>query len=152
MRLILLLLALLITHSAISQDTIEHVNPTLNVRLTLLLAPFTPLVTLELRTIGNLTLQGESNFVNTHGVNVKYFLDNRMEGNCLFTGIAFVENEVLREDLARTYLPYVGYGYAHRFGEKNQWVFDNRIGMGRTTNADTNSIYRVIKSGLGRIF
>ncbi|MFN0048733.1 MAG: hypothetical protein ACKVOU_06395, partial [Cytophagales bacterium] len=106
----------------------------------------------EVRTIGNLTLQLETNFINTHGANLKYFIKNRMDGHYAFAGVALVENKLLREDKKITYLPYLGYGYAYRFGNRKEWTFDNRIGLGATTNADNDGIYPIIKTGIGRIF
>jgi hypothetical protein len=38
------------------------------------------------------------------------------------------------------------------WGNKNQWTFDSRIGLGRTLNADNNAIYPVLKTGIGRVF
>ncbi len=75
-----------------------------------------------------------------------------MDKDYIFAGTAFVQNVLLRVDKKSTYLPYLGYGYAHRFGSSRQWVFDSRIGLGATTNADKNGIYPVIKTGLGRTF
>lgn len=149
--LILSILLFINTHIVSSQ--VNMINyPTINIRASLLLFPTTPLITLEVRTFGNVTLQFESNFVNTHGINVKYFLKNRMNKSYVFSGIALVKNKLLRQDNKATLLPYAGYGYAYRFGRKLHWVFDNRIGVGPTINADTNSIYPVIKTGIGRIF
>jgi hypothetical protein len=68
MRLIAFLFCLLYFQKGFSQ-TGKAIQPTANVRLSFLLFPFTPLLTVEIRTIGNLTIQGESNFVNTHGAN-----------------------------------------------------------------------------------
>lgn len=135
-----------------SRQTEKEINPTVNVRLSFLLFPFTPLLTVEAKTTGNLTLQFETNFLNTHGVNLKYFIKSRMDGHYVFTGIALVENKLLRQDKKITFLPYAGYVYAYRFGNKKQWTFDNRIGIGATTNADRNSVYPIIKTGIGRIF
>ena len=151
MRRIILIAMLYCFHHGFSQSETEY-NPLVNVRCSFLLFPFSPLLTLEVRTIGNLTLQFESNFTNTHGVNLKYFIHNEMDGHYLFTGLALVENELLRENGQITYLPYAGYGFAHRFGKKKRWTFDNRIGIGHTTNADRNGIYPVIKTGVGRLF
>lgn len=151
MKAIVLVVSFLCFQNCFAQ-TEKEINPTANVRLSFLLFPFTPLLTVEVRTIGNLTLQLETNFVNTHGANLKYFIKNRMDGHYVFTGIALVENELLRQDKKTTFLPYAGYGYAYRFGNKKQWTFDNRIGIGATTNADRNSVYPVIKTGIGRIF
>lgn len=151
MKLLFVAISLFFVQNAYSQIESEN-NPLANVRLSFLLFPFTPLLTLEVRTIADFTLQVETNFVNTHGVNLKYFINNSMDGNYIFAGIAFVENELLREDKALTFLPYVGFGNAYRFGSSKQWIFDNRIGLGATTNADINSIYPVIKTGIGRIF
>ncbi len=124
-----------------------------NIRLSFLLFPFTPLLTLETRTFGNVTLQLETNFVNTHGFNLKYFIKERMDGNYVFFGTAFVKSEFLRKDLKITALPYIGYGYAYRFGKTKTWTFDNRIGIGTTTNADNNNgIYPIIKTGIGKVF
>jgi len=68
-----------------------------NVRLSFLLFPFTPLLTVEVRTFGNVTLQLETNFVNTHGANLKHFFKDRMDGHYVFVGSAFVENKLLRD-------------------------------------------------------
>jgi hypothetical protein len=151
MRLTAFLFSLLYFQNGFSQ-TEKAMQPTANIRGSFLLFPFTPLFTLEVRTIGNITLQAETNFVNTHGANLKYFIKDRMDGDYIFTGIALVENKLLRKDLKITFLPYIGYGYAYRFGNKKQWTFDNRIGIGATTNADRNSVCPVIKTGIGRIF
>lgn len=126
--------------------------PVATVRVSFLIFPFTPLLTVEVKTVGNMTLQFESNFVSTHGANLKYFMKHRMDGHYVFAGTALVKNKLLRSDGHITFLPYAGYGYAHRFGNHNTWTFDNRIGIGSTTNADRNAIYPVIKSGLGYIF
>lgn len=134
-----------------SQTAEPHI-PIANIRLSFLLFPFTPLLTAEVRTIGHLTLQFESNFTNTHGANLKYFINERMQEHYIFTGLAIVENKLLRKDKEKTFLPYAGYGYAYRFGERKRWTFDNRIGIGSTTNADNNGVYPIIKTGIGRIF
>jgi hypothetical protein len=49
-------------------------------------------------------------------------------------------------------LPYIGYGYAHRFGKNKDLIFDSRIGIGPTINADKNIIVPVLKTGIGKIF
>jgi hypothetical protein len=127
--------------------------PTANIRLSFLIfPPFTPLLTFEIRTFEKLTVQLETNFISTHGINLKYFMKERMNGHFIFVGLAFIENNFLRKDKKITFLPYAGYGYAYRFGSKNQWTFDNRIGIGATTNADDNSIYPIIKTGIGHVF
>jgi hypothetical protein len=151
MRLIFLFSALIYFQKGFSQ-TESEVRPTANVRLSFLLFPFTPLLTVEVKTFGNLTVQAETNFISTHGVNLKYFIKDTMDGDYVFTGVALVENKLLRADKKTTFLPYAGYGYAYRFGNKEQWIFDSRIGIGVTTNADKNSIYPVIKTGIGRVF
>lgn len=151
MKAIVLVVSFLCFQTCFAQTEKEN-NPTANVRLSFLLFPFTPLLTVEVRTIGNLTFQLETNFVNTHGANLKYYIKNRMDGHYVFTGVALVENKLLRQDKKITFLPYIGYGYAYRFGDKKQWTFDNRIGIGTTTNADRNSLYPVIKTGIGRLF
>lgn len=127
-------------------------NANFNARISFLLFPFTPLLTLEIRTLDKLTLQVETNFFNTHGVNLKYYLENRIDKHYLFSGLALVENRNLRRDLRINYLLYAGYGYVHRFGSKNKWIFDSRAGIGPTINADQNAVYPVIKTGIGRIF
>jgi hypothetical protein len=126
----------------------QNAEPFMNIRLSFLLFPFSPLMTLEVRTIGNLTLQGETNFVHTHGVNIKYYTTERMEKSYFFVGSAFVSNALLRSDKKPTTLLYAGYGYAQIF--KNNWTFDSRIGIGPTLNADKNSVYPVIKLGVGK--
>jgi hypothetical protein len=128
----------------------QNNEPFMNVRLSFLLFQFSPLLSLEVRTIGNLTVQGETNFTNTHGVNLKYYTTQRMGKSYLFVGSAFVSNAFLRKDKKPATLLYGGYGYAHIF--KNDWVFDSRLGIGPTINADTNSVYPVIKLGIGKRF
>jgi hypothetical protein len=151
MRPVFLLLLLFVFKSGFSQ-TEKELRSAANIRLSFLLFPFTPLLTLEVRAIENFTLQFESNFVNTHGANIKYFTTERMNGSYIFAGIALVENKLLREDGKTTFLPYAGWGYAHRFGKTMNWNFDNRFGIGAATNADVNGIYPIIKTGIGRVF
>lgn len=147
----LLVIFLICMKNAYSQiDAIE--NPTINLRASILLFPTTPLLTLEVKTIGNATIQIESNFINTYGVNLKYFLKNRMKDSYIFLGNAFVKNSLLRKDEKITFLPYLGYGYAYRFGSRLKWTADSRFGLGITTNADSNNIYPIIKIGIGRVF
>jgi hypothetical protein len=127
--------------------------PTGNIRLSFLIfPPFTPLLTLEMRTFNKLTIQLETNFANTHGINLKYYIKERAKGHYLFVGSAFIENQFLRKDMNMTFLPYAGYGYAYRFGKSTAWVFDSRLGVGKTINADNNTFYPVLKTGIGRIF
>ena len=130
----------------------QEKQPIANVRLSFLLFPFSPLLTVEVKTIENLTLQAETNFTNTHGLNLKYYLREAMNENYIFVGTAFVSNDFLRKDLKLTTLPYIGYGYAYRFGHNKAWTFDSRLGIGSTINADKNSVYPVIKTGIGRVF
>ena len=149
----ILIFCLLFICTKVQSQTIEPKLPTINIRLSLLVfPPLTPLLTFEVRTIDKLTLQLETNFVNTHGVNLKYFTKERMNGNYLFIGTAFLESDFLRKDKNITFLPYAGYGYAYRFGKTNQWLFDSRLGVGRTLNADKNLILPVLKTGIGRTF
>jgi hypothetical protein len=122
-----------------------------NIRLSFLLFPFSPLLTAELSASTHLTLQAESNFKQTHGINVKYFTQQSMSGHYFLFGTALVSNTLLRKDAKPSALPYLGYGYAYRFGKNSQWTFDSRFGIGATINADRNSVYPIIKTGLGRI-
>lgn len=145
-KITLLILCFLFTQNIDAQDF----KPTLNIRLSCLLFPFTPLATLEIRTWGNITLQGETNLKDTHGFNIKYYTQTRMNGHYFFVGSAFVNSKVLRKDEKSTILSYAGYGHAFTFSQK--WLLDGRIGIGPTINADKNSIYPVIKIGIGRKF
>jgi hypothetical protein len=152
MKPILLLCLVLLIYSSQAQ-TNEYKLPIANIRLSLLVfPPVSPLLTFELSTFKNCTIQLETNFVNTHGTNLKYFLKNSMDKDYIFIGMALLENKLLRADKKITFLPYAGYGYAHRFGNKKQYTFDNRIGIGSTTNADKNAVYPIIKTGIGYIF
>lgn len=137
-----------------SQAQISNPKPSnINIRLSFLVfPPFSPLLTFEVKTIENLTLQLESNFVNTHGVNLKYYVSERMNGHYWFVGTAFLKSDYLRKDKNITFLPYAGYGFAHRFGKSNRWTFDSRLGIGGTVNADKNLILPVLKTGIGRTF
>lgn len=134
------------------QINAQEKQPIANVRLSFLLFPFSPLLTIEAKTVWNLTLQVESNFTHTHGLNVKYYLKETMSESYVFIGTAFVSNDFLRKDLKLTTLPYIGYGYAYRFGHNKAWTFDSRLGVGSTINADKNAVYPVIKTGIGRVF
>jgi hypothetical protein len=132
--------------NTIQAQTNEPKLPTGNIRLScLIFPPFTPLLTIEMRTIKNVTVQLETNFINTHGINLKYFIK-------VFIGTAFIESTFLRKDKDITFLPYAGYGYAYRFGKLKAWTFDSRLGIGRTSNADKNAVYPVLKTGIGHLF
>ncbi len=149
----IIFLCLFCIFSKLQAQTTEPKLPIGNIRLSFLIfPPFTPLLTLEMRTFDKLTVQLETNFINTHGVNLKYFINQRMDGHFIFVGNAFIESDFLRKDKNITFLPYAGYGYAHRFGKSNSWTFDSRLGIGRTTNADNNLILPVLKTGIGRTF
>ena len=150
---VIITFCLLILYVKVQAQTTDPKPPNVNVRLSLLIfPPFSPLLTFEVRTFGNITLQLETNFVNTHGVNAKYFIKERMNGHYLFVGTAFIESDFLRKDKNITFLPYAGYGYAYRFGKTKAWIFDSRLGIGRTLNADKNLILPVLKTGIGRTF
>ncbi|MBO0934467.1 hypothetical protein [Fibrella aquatilis] len=125
-------------------------TPVITVRLSVLLVPITPLVSIECRTVGRFTLQSETNFQHTHGLNLKYYTQTPLAGPYAFVGSALVSSALLRRDGAGTWLPYAGGGYAHVFG--SDWVFDGRLGVGPTLNADKNSVYPVIKVGVGKRF
>ncbi len=148
-----ILLCLFCLYSKLQAQINEPKLPIGNIRLSFLIfPPFSPLLTLEMRIADKLTTQLETNFINTHGVNLKYFINERMNGHFIFAGTAFIKNDFLRKDKNITFLPYAGYGYAYRFGKSNAWIFDSRLGIGRTTNADNNAIYPVLKTGIGVTF
>jgi hypothetical protein len=150
---IILFFCLFFTVLKVQAQTNKTKLPTTNIRLSFLIfPPFSPLLTFEMRTFEKLTVQLETNFINTHGINLKYFIKERMNGHFIFVGSAFVESDFLRKDKNITLLPYTGYGYAHRFGKSNAWTFDSRLGIGTTTNADKNIILPVLKTGIGRTF
>ncbi|GAA0725919.1 hypothetical protein GCM10009430_32310 [Aquimarina litoralis] len=147
------LLCLVCTFSKLQAQTTEPKLPIGNIRLSFLIFPsFTILLTLEMRTLDKLTIQLETNFIKTHGVNLKYFISQRMDGHFVFVGNAFLESDFLRKEKNITFLPYAGYGYAYRFGKSKAWTFDSRLGIGRTINADNNLILPVLKTGIGRTF
>jgi hypothetical protein len=150
---IILFFCLFFTVLKVQAQTNETKLPTANIRLSFLIfPPFSPLLTLEIRTFEKLTVQLETNFINTHGINLKYFIKERMNGHFIFVGSAFVESDFLRKNKNITLLPYAGYGYAHRFGKSNAYTFDSRLGIGVTTNADKNIVLPVLKTGIGRTF
>ena len=134
----------------LSASYAQPASPVINIRLGALLVPFTPLLSIESRLFGSLTVQGETNLVHTHGLNLKYYLKSPLEKGYVFIGSAFVQNRLLRQDGRSTTLPYMGWGYAHIFGQN--WVFDGRIGVGSTINADQNGVYPIIKAGVGKRF
>lgn len=149
----IIFLCLLCIFSTVQAQTNKPKLPIGNVRLSfLIIPPISPLLTFEVRTFDKLTVQLETNFVTTHGANLKYFINERMNGHFMFIGTAFIESDFLRKDKSITFLPYAGYGYAYRFGKSNAWTFDSRLGIGRTTNADNVAIYPVLKTGIGRTF
>jgi hypothetical protein len=150
---IILLSCLLFSVLKVQAQTNETKLPTANIRLSFLIfPPFSPLLTFEMRTFEKLTVQLETNFINTHGINLKYFIKERMNRHFIFVGSAFVESDFLRKHKNITFLPYAGYGYAYRFGKSNAWAFDSRLGIGGTTNADKNIVLPVLKTGIGRTF
>jgi hypothetical protein len=150
---IILFIGLLLHFASLRAQTNNSKLPTLNIRLSLLVfPPISPLLTFEIRTINKLTVQLETNFTNIHGVNFKYFLNERMNGHYVFIGKAFIKSDYLRKDKNFAILPYVGYGYVYRFGKNNGWIFDSRLGLGATTNADKNSLLPVLKTGIGKTF
>lgn len=124
--------------------------PVLNVRLSGLLFPFTPLLTLEVRTVGRLTVQGETNFGHIHGLNAKWFLREPLNGGYVFAGSAWVRHALLRQDGRAVVLPYTGYG--HAWALDSRWVLDARAGLGPAVNADRVRVYPVLKVGAGRTF
>ncbi len=124
--------------------------PIFSVRLSVLAVPFTPLLTVECRAVGNLTVQGETNFGRIHGVNLKYYLHAPLERGYVFVGNAFVRSESLREDGRSALLPYAGWGYAHVMA--HNWAVDGRLGVGPILNADHTGIYPVLKIGVGKRF
>jgi hypothetical protein len=150
---IILFFCLFFTVLEVQAQTNETKLPTANIRLSFLVfPPFSPLLTFEMRTSEKLTVQLETNFINTHGINLKYFINERMNGHFIFVGSAFVESDFLRKDKNITLLPYAGYGYAHRFGKSNAWILDSRLGIGVTINADKNIVLPILKTGIGRTF
>ncbi len=124
--------------------------PAVSVRLSCLLVPFTPLLTVEVKAVGPLTLQGETNFGHTHGLNLKWYRWAVMQGGYGFVGAAWVRHSLLRADNRTTWLPYVGGGYAWAFGR--HWAIDARAGLGPAVNADLLRLYPVVKVGAGRRF
>ena len=150
---IIIVLCLLCVFTKLQAQTKEPKLTFVNVRLSFLIfPPFSPLLTLEMKTFDKLTVQLETNFITTHGINLKYFINERMNGQFVFVGTAFLESDFLRKDKNVTFLPYAGYGYAYRFGKSNAWTFDSRLGIGVTTNADKNIVLPVLKTGIGRTF
>lgn len=141
---------ILLHYTIITFGQIE--NPKINIRGSFLLFPFTPLLTVETKMIGKLTIQAETNFKNTHGTNLKWFTNEPMNKGYIFSGIAFVKNSELRKDKSYTLLPYTGYGFAYQFGKNKRWIWDSRCGLGATLNADKNIIVPVIKTGWGKLF
>lgn len=87
----------------------QPASPTVNIRLGVLLFPFTPLLSIEGRLFGSLTMQGETNFIHTHRLNLKYYLKSPLERDYVFIGSAFVQSRLLRQDGQSTILPYIGW-------------------------------------------
>ena len=149
----LLFLCVIISFSELCAQLPETKLPFGNVRISFLVfPPFSPLLTIEMRTFDKFTVQLETNFKNTHGINLKHFINKKMQGQFIFVGLAFIENDFFRKDKNITFLPYIGFGYAHRFGSSKEWIFDSRLGIAKTINADNNTIFPVLKTGIGRIF
>jgi hypothetical protein len=104
----IILLCLFCNFLKLQAQTNEPKLPIGNIRLSFLIfPPFTPLLTLKMRTFDKLTVQLETNFINTHGINLKYFVNERMNGHFIFVGNAFIESDFLRYDKNITFLPYV---------------------------------------------
>lgn len=141
---------LLFLSNAVAQNTI-NIQPKANIRLSFLLYPFTPLLSFEFNTFKRFTIQLETNFKQTHGVNLKYYPGKSMSGHYWFSGLALLKNQQLRSDEKNVFLPYLGYGFALSFGKRKLWTFDNRCGIGRTINAERNFFFPVVKTGIGRL-
>jgi hypothetical protein len=100
----LIVLTFIFGFSICFSQEIEQKNPIINVRLSFLIFhPIAPLLTFEVRTIDTFTLQFETNFANTHGINLKYFLKEQMNKDFLFLGTAFVQSDYLRKDLKQPF-------------------------------------------------
>ena len=125
-------------------------EPLVSVRASVLLFPVTPLLTLEVKALGPLTLQGETNFGRTHGLNARWYLRPPLRGGYVFVGSAWVRHNRLRQDGRPTVLPYAGCGHAWPLGAR--WTLDARAGLGPALNADVRRVYPVVKVGAGRIF
>jgi hypothetical protein len=121
----------------------------LNVRLSFLAFPATPLLTVEVRVLPHITLQAETNFIGIHGLNLKYFASRDLDGPYVFVGNAWVKHPMLRAEGGYTWLPYTGGGYSMPFGG-GSWVADGRAGLGAALGADRFGIYPVVKVGVGR--
>ena len=123
--------------------------PRISVRLSFLAVPFSPLLTLEARMLGPLTLQGETNFARIHGLNLKWYLRKSMQAGYVFAGSALISRSTLRSDGGSLVLPYAGYGYAWVL--KNNWTVDARAGLGPVLRADESvPVFPVLKVGAGK--
>jgi len=119
-----------------------------SLRATGLQYPSTLLLTVEAAVYKSFSFQLETNFTNTHGVNIKYWVKTPLNNAYLFAGNAWVINRELREDLRFAYLTYTGVGYAHRW--RRNWVLDSRFGLGPLWNSDSRGVFPVIKIGVGK--
>jgi hypothetical protein len=144
----LLGVAVLAGHLSVAQG-MEARPPRISVRLSFLVVPFTPLLTLEARILGPLTLQGETNFARIHGLNVKWYLRKPMQEGYVFVGSALVRSSTLRPNGGSLVLPYAGYGYA--WALRNNWTVDARAGLGPVLRADEFlPVFPVLKVGVGK--
>lgn len=122
-------------------------QPRWSIRASILLFPFSPLLTTECRLGNQLALQCESNFSSTHGVNLKLFSTRCFDSPYVFIGHAWVEDKRLRED-GYSQLTYVGAGTAKIFSRN--WHVDARFGLGPIW-LDKIQIAAVAKVGIGRV-
>lgn len=148
MKQILLMLVFLVGLTHRAQNPAEMPSR-VNARLSFLVVPFSPLLSLEISVVKRLTLQVETNFKNTHGLNMKYYLQNRMQTHYVFVGTAFMQHPELGNKGELALLPYAGYGYALRFGNSRRWIFDSRLGLGALRLDGRLSPFPVLKSGIG---
>lgn len=121
-----------------------------SLRATWLAFPSQIVLTAEVSVFNQVGLQFETNFRNTHGMNLKYYLMENFSMTYVFVGSGLLQDQRLREGNKSALLTYAGFGYSHRW---HRWIADSRIGLGPIWRFEQDPlVVPVLKVGIGRVF
>lgn len=133
------------------EDAADAPNLRVALRLALLVAPVTPLASLQVALGGGVAIQAETDFHTTHGITLQWFHGARpLCGGYLLAALALVDADELQED-RYTPIPYAGYGW--QFAQLAPLVMELRAGLGvaiRTAVGDVLPV-PVVKVSIGLV-
>lgn len=143
---LLLIIVLLLSFESHGQPTRE----VFSLRATWLAFPSQVVLTAEVSVFNKVGVQVETNFRNTHGINLKYYLVEDFSMTYVFLGSGLLQDERLREGDKSALLTYAGFGYSQRW---RRWIADSRIGLGPIWRFEQDPlVVPVLKVGFGCVF